>query len=406
MAYIFGIDVSKWQGDFNFIEAAGEGVQFAILRGAYSTGKDAKFDQYYTAAGEAGLHRGVYQYCMATTPDAARQEAAFLYDAVLRGRQFDLPVYLDVEDNTLRAIGRRRLTDVVKAWCDTLEERGFWVGIYSSRSFFSSNLYDAELQHYAHWVAQWARECTYTPASLLGMWQFGGETNLLRSNKVAGVVCDQDYMIADYPSMIRAAGKNGYTVEGGSGAEGYLAGTNISRAPNTLVRYTTEYTGTNKYGFEVGIDRNGIALSNPIYGVGNMKKPQGGYVLSGHGTAGEWLYGHVKENYKVRIEGNRVVPIQGIWRTLNGINTGRGEDQLILYNRGGSTGTNPYGFEVGVGSDGRALEKPVYGKGNMTIPTGGFVLSGHGTAGAWLYGKVNKGAKITFDAATQVISIG
>ena len=136
-----------------------------------------------------------------------------------------------------------------------------------------------------------------------------------------------------------------------------------------------------------------------------MKKPPGGYVLSGHGTAGEWLYGHVKENYKVRIEGDRVVPIVGIWRTLNGVNTIRGEDQLILYNRGGSTGTNPYGFEVGVGSDGRAKEKPIYGKGNMTIPVGGFVLSGHGTAGAWLYGKVNKGVRIRFDASTEVIQV-
>lgn len=404
MAYIFGIDVSKWQGDFNFQQAAEEGVQFAILRGAYSTGKDARFDQYYTAAGTAGLHRGVYQYCMATTTDAAREEAAFLYNNVLLGRQFDLPVYLDVEDSTLRALGKRKLTDVVKAWCDYLEQRNFWVGIYSSTSFFASNLYDAELQRYAHWVAQWARQCTYTPQSLLGMWQFGGETNLLRSNIVAGVVCDQDYMIADYPAMIRTAGKNGYAASG-SGAEGYLTGINTGRASNSLILYTREYTGTNKYGFEVGIDRNGIALSDPIYGVGNMRKPEGGYVLSGHGTAGDWLYSHVKENYKVRIDGNRVVVTVGIWRTLNGVNTGRATDALILYNRGGSTHTNPYGFEVGVGADGKALEKPVYGKGNMIIPSGGFVLSGHGTAGKWLYGKVNKGTKISFDPATEVIQV-
>lgn len=406
MAYIFGIDVSKWQGDFNFQRAAQEGAQFAILRGAYSTGKDARFDQYYTAAQAAGLHRGVYQYCMATTTDAARQEAEFLYNNVLKGRQFDLPVYLDVEDNTLRALGKRRLTDVVKAWCTYLEERNFWVGIYSSTSFFRSNLYDEELSPYAHWVAQWARQCDYTPLSLLGMWQFGGETNLLRSNIVAGVVCDQNYMIADYPSRIRAAGKNGYAVSGGSGAEGYLAGTNIGRAVDTLVRYTSEYTGTNKYGFEVGIDRNGIALSNPIYGVGNMKKPSGGYVLSGHGTAGVWLYSHVRENYKVRIENNRVIATEGIWRTVNGVNTGRGTDQLILYNRGRSTGTNPHGFEVGVGADGKAFERPVYGQGNMVIPAGGFVLSGHGTAGTWLYGKVSSGTRISFDPATEVISIG
>ena len=42
------------------------------------------------------------------------------------------------------------------------------------------------------------------------MWQFGGETNAIRTNKVAGVVCDQNYMLVDYPSKIKAAGLNGF----------------------------------------------------------------------------------------------------------------------------------------------------------------------------------------------------
>ena len=47
MDKIFGIDVSKWQGNFDFKKAMSEGVKFAILRGAYSCGKDSKFDSYY-----------------------------------------------------------------------------------------------------------------------------------------------------------------------------------------------------------------------------------------------------------------------------------------------------------------------------------------------------------------------
>ena len=43
------------------------------------------------------------------------------------------------------------------------------------------------------------------------MWQFGGETNPIRSNKVAGVVCDQDYMLIDYSYVIKNKGFNGYT---------------------------------------------------------------------------------------------------------------------------------------------------------------------------------------------------
>ena len=42
------------------------------------------------------------------------------------------------------------------------------------------------------------------------MWQFGGETNKLRSNIVAGVVCDQNYAYKDYPSIILNAGLNGF----------------------------------------------------------------------------------------------------------------------------------------------------------------------------------------------------
>ena len=42
------------------------------------------------------------------------------------------------------------------------------------------------------------------------MWQFGGETNKIRTNKVAGVVCDQNYMLIDYPTKIKSAGLNGF----------------------------------------------------------------------------------------------------------------------------------------------------------------------------------------------------
>jgi hypothetical protein len=77
--------------------------------------------------------------------------------------------------------------------------------------YFDTKMHDDKLQAYAHWVAQWAKECTYKgEENVLGMWQFGGETNLIRTNKVAGVTCDQNYMLLDYPSLIKAAGLNGF----------------------------------------------------------------------------------------------------------------------------------------------------------------------------------------------------
>ena len=46
------------------------------------------------------------------------------------------------------------------------------------------------------------------------MWQFGGETNKIRTNKVAGVTCDQNYAYKDYPAIINKAGLNGFHKSG------------------------------------------------------------------------------------------------------------------------------------------------------------------------------------------------
>lgn len=209
----FGVDISRWQGDFDLEKAVAEGVKFVILKGGGGDDGlyvDGRFERNYRKARELGLPVGCYWFSRALTVEAAEREADYFYDKVLKGRQFELPVYMDVENRTQLAVGRRQLTDIVKAWCRRLEKRNMVPGIYSSRSYFSAYLYDDELTEYPHWVAAWAKSCRFEPESCFGMWQFGGETNLIRSNKVAGVVCDQDYMLIDYPACIKRAGKNGF----------------------------------------------------------------------------------------------------------------------------------------------------------------------------------------------------
>lgn len=215
----FGIDVSKWQGaNFDFARAKNKDkVEFVILRGAYSCpkaisggGKDGQFENYYKKCKALNLPVGVYQYSMATTIEKAKAEAEFLYNNVLKGKQFELPIYIDVEDKVQLALSKQALTDIVKAWCEYLEPKGFWVGIYAGKYTFRDQLEDAQLKRYAHWLAQWAKECTYEDKSVMGMWQFGGETNLLRSNQIAGQTVDQNYMYVDYPAKIKAAKLNGF----------------------------------------------------------------------------------------------------------------------------------------------------------------------------------------------------
>lgn len=208
---IFGIDLSKYQKGIDMDRVKAAGVKFAILRGAYNLSKDSCFEGFYAACKERGIHVGVYHYSMAKTVAEARQEANFIIQKVLKGKQFEYPIWYDVEDKVQRALSKAQLTDIVCAYCDTLEKAGYYVGIYSSKSFFSTELDETRLAKYDKWIAQWSKRCTYKGD--FGLWQFGGESNMIRSNKIAGRVVDQNYAYRDYPAIMKNVGLNGYISE-------------------------------------------------------------------------------------------------------------------------------------------------------------------------------------------------
>lgn len=206
----FGIDISAWQGNYDLRRAKEEGVKFVILKGGGGDDglyKDSRFEQNYKKAKDLGLPVGVYWFSKALTVSSARREAEYFYTNCLKGKTFELPVYIDVENKSQLAVGKRLLTNIIKEWCSYLQNLKYYVGIYSSSSYFRSYMYDSELKDYAHWVAQWSK--AYTGDA--GMWQFGGEINYIRTNKVAGQTTDQNYMLYDYPSVIKKGGFNGYS---------------------------------------------------------------------------------------------------------------------------------------------------------------------------------------------------
>ena len=209
----FGIDISDAQGVFDWEKA--EEVTFAVLKGGGGNNglyTNKQFQRNYDECLKRGIDVGCYWYSKALTVEQAEQEAAYFFNNCLAGRKFTLPVYMDVEHKDMLALGKDALTAIVLAFCEALERRGAWVGIYSSRAMFASYMHDEKLARYAHWVAEWGETCRYDRD--FGMWQFGGEINKLRENTVAGVVCDQDYMLTDYPTLLAMSGKNDFREAG------------------------------------------------------------------------------------------------------------------------------------------------------------------------------------------------
>ena len=92
-----------------------------------------------------------------------------------------------------------------------------------------------------------------------------------------------------------------YDLDGGSfsgTATSTAAGRNIIRPAESIVIYDGDHksstTGTNIYGAEVVVSAEGIVTEIRTYGLNNSPIPEGGFVLSGHNTAGSWLTKNIR----------------------------------------------------------------------------------------------------------------
>lgn len=214
----YGIDISKWQGKNFDLQAAKDNydIEFVIIKcGGSDKGvyRDSQFENNYNKAKAAGLSCGSYWFSKALTVEEAQRDAEYCYK-LLQGKQFELPIYIDVENKEQLRVGVNRLTAIIDAFCDYLEKRGYYVGIYSSKSFFKTYMDDNYLKKYAHWVAAWNYvKPILESGATVGLWQFGGETNKLKSNKINGQTVDQDYLYIDYETVIKKNGLNGFGVD-------------------------------------------------------------------------------------------------------------------------------------------------------------------------------------------------
>ncbi len=217
MNKVFGIDISVYQKGMSLSRAKNEGVEFAILRAGYtgygngvSKAKDTEFETHYKNAKNNGLGVGAYWFSRATTYENGKAEAKYMYENCLKGKQFEYPIYIDVEDTYYQSkAGKTAITNGIKGFCEYLEGKGYYVGVYANSSWFK-NYIDASIpSKYDCWVANWGTTNPSTPSH--GLWQFGGETNKIRTNKIAGMVCDQNYAYKDYASIMKNSGLNGFT---------------------------------------------------------------------------------------------------------------------------------------------------------------------------------------------------
>ena len=201
------IDVSKWDGNVDYQAWVNKHDLWGVIikAGGNEGGRyeDSWFDTNYHKAKAAGLHIGAYYYTVSTDEDEAREDADHFAD-ILDDYDLDLPAYMDVEDGRQFQLSKRELTDVIESFCDRLQNRGYYAGLYTGGSAWLNNMYTDELLQYANWIAWWQRNWP-TAAGDIGMWQQGAmrlSDGDVVFDDVSGYT-DLDWCRIDYPSKIK-----------------------------------------------------------------------------------------------------------------------------------------------------------------------------------------------------------
>lgn len=195
-----GIDVSEWNGTINWSNVKEDGIEFAIVRGAYrgygSQGtlvKDKNAANNLKQADAAGIPVGAYIFSQATTEAEAVEEAEYLLD-IVKGYNITLPLVMDFEyasdGNGLTGrlynadLSASEATAICRAFCRTIEGAGYTAMVYANKDMLENDLNASQIsKDYLIWLAHYTSQTNYN-----GNYNFWQCTSSGKVNGIAGNV--------------------------------------------------------------------------------------------------------------------------------------------------------------------------------------------------------------------------
>lgn len=197
------LDVSRWQGSIDWDKVKASGLVSGVMIRAMGNknGKpylDPYFARNYAESARRGIPVGGYYYTCAVTQRQTEEELAALKIA-LRGKTFQLPLAIDVEDPRLRSLAPAKLSALVARAADRIETWNLYAMVYTYTNFADTALAAQPLAPYDLWLADYRGK---RPARRHGMWQYTS------SGTIPGVSGPVDLSVAykDYAGIIQRAG--------------------------------------------------------------------------------------------------------------------------------------------------------------------------------------------------------
>lgn len=248
-----GIDVSYHNGTIDWKRVKQSEVEYAIIRCGYGTNDknqdDKKWEENVEGCIDNNIPYGVYLYSYADTVEKASSEADHAI-RLLQGKKLKYPVYYDLEEDKLRdKISKQTIADIAQTFCDKLSAKGYTVGIYANKDWFTNYLTDSRFNNWTKWVAQYNTVCNYK--GKYDMWQCSS------TGRVPGISGNVDLNYSYSPFENSYGGGN--TNNGGT-TNKYSDGLNEIEGELYYFknnRIDTSYSGLAQYGNEWYYIENG-----------------------------------------------------------------------------------------------------------------------------------------------------
>ena len=157
---VAGIDVSKHNGHIDFEQVRDDNYQFVFIKASEGkTYRDEAFERNYQGARDAGLMVGAYHF-FRKNREGKEQADNFLN--AIKGKSFDLPLVIDLEDDWSKGvtIDRKTALQRVMDMINILTDKGYVVMIYTNLDGYNK-YYKDMLGDHNLWL------CSFTSPDLL-----------------------------------------------------------------------------------------------------------------------------------------------------------------------------------------------------------------------------------------------
>lgn len=252
----YGIDVAKWNGKIDWKKVRNDNKEFAILKATQKANNiEPSFEQNYKGSTDAGIRTGVYRYVYANSEKKAEEEAKGVLK-VLDKRSMPLGIWLDMEDASIRGLGKSGLKKIIDTETNIFKNAGYNVGIYCNVDWYNNVLDGKTLsKHYPIWIARYGTNNgklnnVYKPnVNNMAAWQY---TSKGRVNGISNDV-DLNIMYVDTPFNSTPSTSNKYYAKyTGSATKlddilreiGAPFGNKTKRAPLAKANGISNYSGT------------------------------------------------------------------------------------------------------------------------------------------------------------------